>query len=392
MIKIAKAKLAVLVAAVFLIGGAAGLLLEGTALGAAIFGGGERPGAAGIDVARLEKLENYLSENYYKPITEGAIRTGLLRGLFMSANDPYTMYYTPEELKDAMEKTHGELSGVGLTLMPNEDGVIEVVEVVKGSPADEAGVLKGDLLLTVDGKGYSGEELAKAVEAARGEAGTKVTLGVSRGGDTREFTITRSVFATPTVEKSMVKNDRGESVGVIKISSFTDNTAEDFKSALSYMKNKKAKAIVIDVRNNPGGLMESALSIDGMLLGKGVVCYAEDGAGKRTEYSADGEKLNDLPYAVLIDMSSVSAAEIFALGIQANGGGKLVGQTTYGKGLIQRLERFDEGDGARITIMQYVTPSGKPVNGVGISPDIEIENTGDEDRQLAEAIRVASGG
>jgi carboxyl-terminal processing protease len=287
--------------------------------------------------------------------------------------------------------------------MPNDDGVIEVVSVVEGSPADSAGIRKGDLLLTVDGKVYAGAQLTEAVEAARGEAGTKVVIGISRGGKAKDYTITRSVFVTPTVEHEIITADSGDgsgsrkSIGFIRVSSFNDKTAEDFELALNDVTKNNVKGLVIDVRNNAGGLVDQAVKMNDMLLDKGVICYAEDGKGEKTPYETQDGKITELPSAVLIDGTSVSAAEIFALGVKANGGGKLVGQTTYGKGLIQKLERFDAGDGARITIMQYVTPDGAPVNGIGITPDIEeVQPEGAEvgtatDAQLQRAIGVWGG-
>jgi len=402
MLKISKAKLALLVIAVFLIGGAAGLSFYGMFPGVVVpgvqGGAGLSAGiAANVDAtgdpfARVKQLEQYLKENYYKPITDGAIETGLLRGLFTSPGDPYTIYYTKEDFDQTMEKTHGELSGVGLTLMPNDDDVIEVLSVVPGSPADKAGIRKGDLLLTVGGTVYSGAQLTEAVEAARGEPGTKVDIGISRDGKAKDYTITRSVFVTPTVAREIMKNANGARIGVISVSSFNDNTAEDFETALNYMNSNNVRGIVIDVRNNAGGLVEQAVEMADMLLDKGVICYAEDGKGEQSPYETKDGKVTDLPYAVIIDGTSVSAAEIFALGVKANDGGRLVGQTTYGKGLIQKLERFDAGDGARITIMQYVTPSGDPVNGVGIAPDDAVVQPEDaeigtpSDAQLQKAL------
>jgi carboxyl-terminal processing protease len=290
----------------------------------------------------------------------------------MSPGDPYTVYYTRDEFAKTMEMTHGELSGVGVTLTQNDDGFIEIISVIDGSPASEAGLMSGDLLLTVDGKGYTGDQLTEAVEAARGEPGVDVVIGISRGGVAKEYTIKRSVFVAPTIGHEIMTNAGGDKVGYISVASFNDNTSSDFESALKEINESDVKGIVIDVRNNAGGLVDKAVDMDDMLLDKGLICYAEDAKGDRIEYVTEDGRTTDLPYAVLIDDTSVSAAEIFALGVKAEGGGKLVGETTFGKGLIQKLEKFESGDGVRITIMQYVTPDGDPVNGVGIAPDIPV--------------------
>jgi carboxyl-terminal processing protease len=384
MIRISKVRLLLFIIAALLVGGASGVLFYGSlSSGTSPFAflsfranDSAKDGDAVLSAEgakRIEELGRYLKDNFYRPVSAGAIETGLLRGLFTAPGDPYTVYYTKEEFELAMEKTHGELSGVGLTLMANEDGFIEVISVIEGSPADKAGLRKGDLLLTVDGNAYTGAQLTEAVEAAHGEAGSEVVIGVSRDGRKKDYTITRSVFITPTVNHEFMKNAAGDDVGYIRVSSFNDNTAADFETALEAMAGSGARGVVIDVRNNAGGLVDQAVEMDDMLLDAGVICYAEDGKGGREEYATEDGRVMELPYAVLIDGTSVSAAEIFALGIKAEGGGELVGQTTYGKGLIQKLEKFKAGDGARITIMQYMTPDGDPVNGVGIAPDIAVE-------------------
>ncbi|MDR2162503.1 MAG: S41 family peptidase [Clostridiales Family XIII bacterium] len=398
------AKLIIFTIAIFLAGSAAGVAFySALSAGVAPDSGNIFDIAAESDdsvlsaegAARVQQLGKYLQDNYYLPVTDGAIETGILRGIFSSPGDPYTAYYTKDEFDETMERTHGELSGVGLTLSANKDGFIEVMGVVEGSPADGAGIRKGDLLISVDGTGYSGEQLAGAVGAAQGEPGTEVVLGISRNGAIKDYKVTRAVFVTPSVAHEYMKNAVGKDIGYIRVSSFNDNTATDFETALKEMNDKDGLAgIVIDVRGNAGGLVDKAIEMDDMLLDKGVICYAENGKGDRIEYATEDGKLTDLPYAVLIDGTSVSAAEIFALGVKAGGGGKLVGETTYGKGLIQKLEKFDEGDGVRITIMQYVAPDGEPVNGVGIAPDIEApqpegaEQGADSDAQLRKALSL----
>jgi carboxyl-terminal processing protease len=207
------------------------------------------------------------------------------------------------------------------------------------------------------------------------------------------------------VRREIARAAGGKDVGVIRVSSFNDSTADDFEDALRYLDRKRVAGIVIDVRDNTGGLVDRAVSMCDMLLDEGVICYAQDGSGERIPYETKDGRVTDLPYDVVIDKTSVSAAEIFALGIKSLGGGKLVGETTFGKGLIQKLQKFEEGDGARITIMQYVTPGGQPVNGVGVAPDVAVAGaaTGSavagpaadaaDDPQLAKAIEIiASGG
>lgn len=336
---------------------------------------------------RLSEMEKYMKDNYYKDITDSAIATGLYRGLFSAAGDPFTVYYTKEEFKQVTEEAHGENSGIGVVMQSNNDNVIEIINVVENAPAEGVGVKKGDILIAVDGEEFSGGQVSEAASKARGEAGTKVKITILREGKTKEFEITRANFINPSVSSKLLDGN----MGYIKVSTFNDNTAEDFKAELEEFENKNVKGLVIDIRDNVGGIVSQGVEIADMLLGKAEIAYAENNKKERDTYETKDGK-TQLPYVLLINENSASTSEILAVGIKENNGGPLVGATTYGKGLIQKLEQFNEGDGVRITIMQYFSASGKPINKVGIEPDykVEVKKNSKKDLQLDKAIELLS--
>ncbi|MDR0851461.1 MAG: S41 family peptidase [Clostridiales Family XIII bacterium] len=333
--------------------------------------------------AYVSELEDYLSENYYLPVSDSAIRTGILRGLFSAPEDIYTMYYTKEELEAAVEKTNGEMSGVGLSMEPDAGNHIRIVAVAAGSPAESAGIVPGDFLKAVNGKSYNGDDITAAVAEARGEPGTEVTVTIEHEGVSRDIRIVRSNFISPSVISETLEGG----IGYIRVHSFNLNTAADFEKILTNFENSDIKALIIDVRNNNGGLVDQAINMVDLLIDSEIIAYTVDVHGEKEALETTDGKTR-LPYAVLIDESSISAAEIFALGIKTAGDGLLIGETTYGKGIIQKIITFREGDGARITVMQYLTPDGDPVHGIGIAPDIVVEKTEGRDAPLDKALEM----
>lgn len=335
--------------------------------------------------SRLSELEEYLKENYYTDITNSAITTGLYRGLFSSVNDPYTVYYTKEEFEQVNNEAHGENSGIGVVMQSNEEDLIEIIQVIEGTPAENAGIKKGDSLVAVDGEEFAGSQTAEAAAKVRGKPNTKVKITVLRDGKKLTFEITRDNFVNPSVSSEHLDDN----IGYISISTFNDNTAEDFKSALETFESENVKGLVIDIRNNVGGIVSQGVEIADLLLDKAEIAYAENNKKEREVYETKDGKTT-VPYALLINENSASTSEILAIGIKENKGGYLVGETTYGKGLIQKLQQFDEKDGVRITIMQYFSASGQPINNVGVEPDhkVKIDKDSKTDIQLKKALSL----
>lgn len=334
------------------------------------------------DYSRLSEMEEYLKANYYEPITDSAITTGLYKGLFASPGDPYTMYYTKEEFEQVSADAHGENSGIGVVMQGSKDDLIEIIQVIDSAPAKAAGVKVGDKLISVDGEEFTGTQTAEAAMKARGKAGTKVEIKVLRDDKELSFTITRDNFINPSVSSKLLDGN----IGYISISTFNDNTSEDFKVALEKFENQKVKGLIVDIRNNVGGVVSQGVDIADMLLDKAEIAYAENNKKEKEIYTTEDGKTS-LPYVLLINENSASTSEILAVGIKENKGGALVGETTYGKGVIQKLEQFKEGDGARITIMQYFSASGRPINNVGVAPDYKVKMSSDSktDTQLEKA-------
>ncbi|MDR1134649.1 MAG: S41 family peptidase [Clostridiales Family XIII bacterium] len=335
---------------------------------------------------KLAYFDRYIRENYYMPIEAGVIETGAYKGQFESLGDIYTVYYTAEEFKKQNESIQGEFFGIGTVLRGEENGFIVVESVLSGSAAEKAGIKAGDFIIAIDGNSFLGKELTEAINILRGEEGAEVNLRIRRGEDEFEKMLQRSKIVTPSVDGMVLK---ASNLGYIQLTSFANHTAEDFRAKLTEMENANVEGLIIDLRNNAGGLVDKGVEIADMLLDAGTVATAKAGDGSEKRYiTEDGS--TELPYVVLINESSASTSEILAGAIRDNKGGLLVGTISTGKGIIQKLEQFDDGDGARITIAQYFTPAGHPVQGVGIIPDYLIENIeGDEtDLQLEKAIEL----
>lgn len=331
---------------------------------------------------KMEQLYDAINTSFYQEVDEEAIMEGAYKGLVSGLNDPYSSYMTADEYQTWKATATGEYSGVGITFSMDEEGRFIVVSVTEGSPADEAGIRAGDFIISVDGKEY--EDLDLIGNAIRGEEGSKVKITYSRDGTEKEVSLTREKIVQHSVEHDMLDGD----IGYIKISSFIESTAEDFKSALEDIESKGAKGMILDLRDNGGGLVDACIEVADEFLDEGTVVYVEDKNGERTEYDAEDGKTS-LKTVVLVNENSASASEILAAALQDNGF-ELVGEKTFGKGVIQSTAEFDDGSALKLTIMQYFSPDGNEINKKGVSPDYKIDNDedSDQDKQLEKAISL----
>ena len=342
--------------------------------------------------SKLDELRDDILNRYYIDVDEEKLETGMLKGLYDGLGDPYSYYMTSSEYEQTMISLTGVYSGVGVTISAGDSGYVEVVTPTKGSPADEAGIRKGDWILAVDGTEYIGADLDTCAAAIRGPEGTDVTLTVRRGDTLFDVTITRRKIIAQTVDHRMLE----DGIGYIAISGFEDNTARDFNAALAEIEAQGAKSFVLDLRDNGGGLVDAAVEIADVLLDQGVVAYTEDHDKNKAYYrTTDGR--TDLPYVVLVNEGSASSSEILSAGIKDNDGGPLVGVTTYGKGIIQTVEQLKDGAGIKMTILQYFSPNGSVIHKQGIEPDYVVELTEDcfdengdlvNDLQLQKAVEL----
>ena len=331
---------------------------------------------------KLAELEQYIEEKYYVPVEENALMEGIYKGLFWGIGDPYSAYLSKEEYEEIMISTTGEYQGVGVTIAPDERGLINVVSPIDGSPADKAGIKTGDKIVSVGGEIYDGNSIDQAVAAMRGKPGTKVDLVIIRGQKELQFTIIRANIVMQTVRSEVLDGN----IGYIRISSFEEKTADDFKRHLKDMESQGVKGLILDLRDNGGGLVEVSVEVADALLEEGVVTYTEDRKGNK-EYYKSTPGMTSLPYVVLVNGGTASASEIITGAIKDHKTGKIVGTTTYGKGIIQSIEKLSNGDAVKLTIMQYFSPDGNVIHKVGIKPDIEVEELADDepDKQLEKA-------
>ncbi len=347
--------------------------------------------------SKVEGLIDYIEEKFYIPVDEDKLIEGMYYGVFDALDDRYSTYLNSSQYEQMQITTSGDYSGVGITLSITEDGnFVYAAALTEDAPAWGSGIAVGDIIWKVDGVEYSGSELDICAAHVRGEAGTKVVLTVVRGDQIMDFTLTRARILAKTVSSKMLEG----SIGYISISSFENPTYDDFVSALRKLENDGAKGLVIDLRNNGGGLVDSCVLVADELMNKGTVVYTEDQKGNRSYYTTEDGR-TALPYAVLINGYTASASEILAAGVQDNNEGVIVGTVSYGKGIIQEMRSLGDGSAVKITVQQYFSPKGSVIHKKGITPDYEVELTEacyDEnwvlvdDRQLNKAVDLVKKG
>lgn len=335
--------------------------------------------------AKYKALEQSIKREFYKKPDEKKLEDATYKGLFSGLDDVYSAYYTADEMKQLLEVATGKYVGIGFVVGADKaTGAIRVESVMNNSPAKESGVKKGDLVVAVNGKKYSYMEMDIAVKNIRGPENTSVKITFLRDGKKIDKTITRKEIKIVSIESKMLE----DKIGYINIKSFEEETAEDFRKALASLEAQGMKALIIDVRDDGGGLLTVVEDICDRILGKAVIVYTKDRQGKK-EYlkSSDKEKI-DKPIVVLTNRSSASASEILTGAVLDNKAGISIGETTYGKGLVQGMLKLKDGSGYKLTTAQYFTPNGNYIDKKGIKPTIEVK---DKDQQLPKAVEYLKG-
>jgi carboxyl-terminal processing protease len=321
-------------------------------------------------LGKIEGLITIIQTYYYKDVKVSDLLNGAIKGMF-SALDKHSTYFTPEEYAKFNTDINGEFSGLGMYIEEKND-YIQVISPIKGTPADKGGVLPGDLIKYVDGKEIKGYSTEQASAMMRGQAGTKVRIGISRAGvaDIIYFDLVREVIKISSVEYEIMPDN----IGYVAITQFNGNVMSELKKAINEFKAKNVKGVIIDVRNNPGGRLDEVVEVCKVLIPKGPIVSVKTKSNPLETHSSELEKA-PFKIAMLVNEGSASASEIMAAAVQDSGTGKLVGVKTYGKGTVQSVLQLTDGSGLKITIANYLTPKGLIIDGIGIKPDFEIQNT-----------------
>lgn len=346
---------------------------------------------------KIKELLGQMELYYYEDIDTEELTNGLYKGLFEGLGDPYSVYYTKEEYDSMMASTSGTYCGIGAVLSQDMKTMqVTVLHVYKDTPADKAGLKDGDTILKLDNIEATSMELSELVTNIRGDKGTKVHLEVYREGekDKLEYDIERDKVEVPTVEYEMLENN----VGYIQITEFAEPTETQFTEAVNALQAQGMQAMIVDLRDNPGGYLSAVTEILDDILPEGITVYTEDKYGKRQNYTSDDEHRIEIPMAVLINENSASAAEIFAGAIKDYDYGTLIGTKSFGKGIVQTVKQLKDGSAIKLTTAKYYTPNGNYIHEVGIEPDVELEYeyTGDtnedydksQDNQIQKALEI----
>ncbi len=343
-------------------------------------------------VEKLGVLEETVDKYFWKDVEGDTLQNGIYKGMLAALDDPYSVYYTKEELIDLQQQTEGIYYGIGAYISKDLDtGYVQISKIIKNTPAEESNLEQGDYIYAIEGESMYGKESDYVVSKIKGEEGTFVTITVLREGeaDPIDIDVERRKIESPTVEYEMYDNG----VAYIQITEFDLVTTGQFEEAYGQARADGMKGLIIDLRSNPGGNLSTVCDIARMLLPKGLIVYTEDKYGEREEYKCDGKNEIDVPLVILADGYSASASEILTGAVKDYGIGTIVGTTTYGKGIVQKVINLSDGSALKLTVSTYYTPNGNNIHGIGIEPDIEVPFDAEQykngvDNQLEKAKEV----
>ena len=343
--------------------------------------------SGGVDDAVAE-VADIIRDLALEPSSETSLTTGAITGMLESLEDSHAVYFDPKHFEYFNEQSMGEFYGIGITISNDGDDLV-VNSVFEGTPASAAGLEPSDLIVEIDGEARPRWDVDEAVLRIRGEAGTTVKLGVRRGESEEllEFTIERAKIEIPNIESEMLE----DGIGYIKLESFTQNAQAEVRTALEDLEKQGATGYILDLRNNPGGQLSSSIQVSSLFISDGVIVTVEARTGEPERHRATGKTATDAPLVVLVNGNSASASEIVAGALQDYARAKLVGEQTFGKGSVQQLEPLTFGGGVKLTIAHYLTPKGRAIDGIGLTPDVivEMDHTLIADRETDTQLRKA---
>lgn len=353
-------------------------------------------------MSNVQKLQEMINEKFLDVNDADVdLELGIYKGVMESLKDPYSEYYSEEEFKALNEQTAGEFGGIGVEVTLNENGLIEIVSPIKGTPGEKAGLRTGDIITHIEGEAVNGYSLNQAVTLMRGEANTDVNITILRGTgknqEVKDFKITRAIIEVESVHSQMLDNN----IGYVLLTGFQERTAKDFKTAVDSLISKGAKSLILDLRNNPGGLLDQTVEIADYLMDEATVISVRYKNDKNNEDIKVKDGKMDIPMITLINGGSASASEVLSGALQDNKRSLIVGELSFGKGIIQQIYPINNNgkkEGVKITVAEFYTPNGKQIHKVGISPDYEVkipdgvtkigvENL-EDDTQLQKAIEL----
>ena len=334
---------------------------------------------------KLNAIDSVLESFYFGDVDDETAKDNIYKAYLSSYGDKYTMYYTADEYKALKESTNGEFYGIGAVCQLSGEGGVLLVDVYDNGAGYQAGLRSGDRVVNVDGRDITDIEVSSAVALIKGDKGTSVTLEVIRGTERLTFSAVRDAVEAKTVSYTLLDNN----IGYLSISQFEEVTTKQFKAAVEDLQSQGMKGLVIDIRNNPGGLLDTVVGMLKYMLPDGLIVYTEDKQGNRKEYKGQDNDEFNLPLAVIVNGNSASASEIFAGAIQDYGKGTIIGTQTYGKGIVQTVKPLTDGSAIKFTIAKYFTPKGQDIHGKGVTPDmvVEYDTDADVDTQLDAAIK-----
>ncbi len=322
--------------------------------------------------ATLQRFKTLIDSKFLGEVNEEDLKNGAIKGYIAGLNDEYTQYFTKEEMDEFYVDTMGNFDGIGIYMTSDTNtNTIVIISPIKDSPAHKAGLLPGDIINKVDGKSYSGEELDEASNAIKGEIGTSVELEINRNGEVFTVNVTRENVKVNHVESKIIDGN----IGYLEIASFDEGCGEEFLKKYNELKEQNITSLIIDLRNNPGGIVTEALDIAEYMVDKdALLLITMDKNNNKEEYRSEANgKVIDVPVVILVNENSASATEILAGALKDNNAARIIGTTTYGKGLIQELIRLTDGSGIKMTTNEYYTPNQNRINKVGITPDEIVE-------------------
>lgn len=350
-------------------------------------------GGISSSIASFRKI---IDQKFLGEIDEEKVKQEAIRGYIKGLDDPYTEYMTKEEMEEFTSDVMGNFTGIGIYLTKDtEKNAVIVISPIKDTPAHKAGILPGDIITKVDGVSYTGEQLTEASNKIKGEVGSKVTLEILRDNKTLTFEITRENIKINHVESKVLENN----IGYIEFNSFDDGCSKEFKNKLEELKKQNIKSLIIDIRSNGGGLVDEALDIADYIVEKDKTLLITVDKNQNEEITkAKIDPIIDIPVVLLMNETSASASEILAGALKDNGKVTIVGEKSYGKGVIQELLTLKDGSGLKITTNEYYTPNHNKINKIGITPDVEVVLSDElkeklvleekDDTQLQKAIEI----